>query len=95
MSFLITVKVNINFTSRHASVRTRIFIGDNMRREGNSSAVGSGGLFRGGDKKFQVSKPTKLTKLILSLSSIPRYGTQKSCLPKNFDNKIFARFPFC
>lgn len=34
MSFLITLKVNINFTSRHAGVRNRIFSGDNMRREG-------------------------------------------------------------
>lgn len=34
MFFLITVKVNINFTSRHAGVRNRIFSGDNMQREG-------------------------------------------------------------
>lgn len=59
-----------------------------------SSAVGSGGLFSGGDKKFQVSKPTKLTKTILSLSSIAKYGTQKSCYSRILTTRFLSDFRF-
>lgn len=44
--------------------------------------------------KFQVSKPTKLTDTILSLSSIPRYGTQKSCYSRILTTRFLSDFRF-